>query len=826
MSKRLVDLIKTLMDKADDTFFECANKADSSRRQQIYFDAMRDLRLRRATLESEIQRVLKETFDGCFATSIAKLRPLAELDSGPELSLVGTDEVESDLATTNFIEGIRTRCKHELFALDQRVGHLLSDAHLGGVSNPFGPEAIGHALGACCRQLEADIEARITFLKLGDRCLGPGLAELYRAMNDFLVREDVLPKLSVAGGSGAGMRTRVTIETDAGSTEALGHDVFSTLQQLLAPGLPLDGIRPAGGARTGAAAGGAGIGGGPGGMGLPIAGGAGTGGLATGTGTPGAGGFPGGGGFGGGSTAGSGAGASGSGQPSSGGAQVAGGTAGTGAPGGVAGGQGGLAGGATGGFVSTATFLTNLTDLQHGQLPGPMMGQLVGLDPAQFQTGTVNVLRTLRESGAFSELNQTDTLTLDIVSLLFDYILDDPSIPDRIKALIGRLQIPMLKVALMDKDLFSKKTHPARQLLDGLASASVGWSEGTSHSDALYEKIQYIVYRVVEEFDKDLGLFSQLLAELNTFLAQDERESQLQAERAANSLRTKERIVLAKFAVDEAVKSRLDGVETREFIRQFVRDFWRQQLIVTYVEQGPTSEAWTQQLAVIDELLWSVQAKTTPDEKRELTTRLPKMLKLVKAGMRELEMDQAVCSKFLTMLASVHVVSVKQVEESTLAERRLTQRDAEFEQASEPPSEEVFVKQALDRLFARNKVETADLDIDFEALEAEVATAPVEDEPVAQDEFLEKVMELDLGDWVEFTLPDDSVVRSRFTWISPATGRYLFTDRQGHKAFDLSLHALCENFRGGKAVRFPGQPDPLFERAIAQLMERMERQVA
>ncbi|MGH8597521.1 MAG: DUF1631 family protein, partial [Gammaproteobacteria bacterium] len=44
---RLPALLKLLLDKADDCFFELANKADSSQRQQIYFDAMRELRLKR-----------------------------------------------------------------------------------------------------------------------------------------------------------------------------------------------------------------------------------------------------------------------------------------------------------------------------------------------------------------------------------------------------------------------------------------------------------------------------------------------------------------------------------------------------------------------------------------------------------------------------------------------------------------------------------------------------------------------------------------------------------------------------------------------------------
>ena len=38
-----------------------------------------------------------------------------------------------------------------------------------------------------------------------------------------------------------------------------------------------------------------------------------------------------------------------------------------------------------------------------------------------------------------------------------------------VEALLGRLQIPTLKVALLDKSFFSSKSHPARRLLDDVA---------------------------------------------------------------------------------------------------------------------------------------------------------------------------------------------------------------------------------------------------------------------------------------------------------------------------------------------------------------------
>ena len=88
------------------------------------------------------------------------------LDAPMELSLVGVDDVEEDLAITNLVENLQSRAKQELYALDMRIGHLLSEPSLAGDGNPFGPHALGAALRALADGLDAGVEVKITLLKL------------------------------------------------------------------------------------------------------------------------------------------------------------------------------------------------------------------------------------------------------------------------------------------------------------------------------------------------------------------------------------------------------------------------------------------------------------------------------------------------------------------------------------------------------------------------------------------------------------------------------------------------------------------------------------
>ena len=73
-------------------------------------------------------------------------------------------------------------------------------------------------------------------------------------------------------------------------------------------------------------------------------------------------------------------------------------------------------------------------------------------------------------------IGRIDDDAINLVSMLFEFILDDRQLPTPMKALLARLQIPMLKVVVLDKSFFSRGGHSARRLLNELATAAIGWN--------------------------------------------------------------------------------------------------------------------------------------------------------------------------------------------------------------------------------------------------------------------------------------------------------------------------------------------------------------
>ncbi len=83
--------------------------------------------------------------------------------------------------------------------------------------------------------------------------------------------------------------------------------------------------------------------------------------------------------------------------------------------------------------------------------------------PGAAQQGTglpENLLSVLRSTRWVNELNRVDTMTFDLVSMLFDRLFEDERLPNAIKGLLARLQIPVLKVSLLDGSFFCAQIAP------------------------------------------------------------------------------------------------------------------------------------------------------------------------------------------------------------------------------------------------------------------------------------------------------------------------------------------------------------------------------
>lgn len=686
--------LQELFDNADDTLFEMADRARSDVEQNLFFEAMRDLRLKRKSIE----RGFLEHFFEAFVSLSQHDSAQAALPQALafETDALPNDDLERSVAVDAMVSKVLSR---DGFALDQltaRLSALLGKA-LDDEHNPLGPARLCEYFLQAWRNLGVEIKVKLIILKLFDRYVLSSTDQLYAEANQLLIATGVLPDLKPAptrrasdhaAASAYAEPIEVGIHSGHTPVDDGVQEVFAALQELLlhvrgsvAPTLEAS-------AQT---------------------------------------------------------------QP-----------------------------------ISTRDLLRLLSHLQQ------YVPALATQDDFDLRNQLEQLLtRVSVKSGKSRVVGVADEDVINLIAMLFECILDDRNLPDSLKALIGRLQIPMLKVAVLDKSFFSRASHPARRLLNEIAAAAMGWGECDDHErDSLYLRIEQVVQRLLNDFVDDPAIFSELLADFLAFTSDERRRSELLEQRTRDAEEGRARTELARQRVEQALNQALLGKVLPQAVVVFVQEAWSKVLLLTCLKHGDASAQWQADVQTMEQLIWSVQRHDEPDASLRLLALVPGLLKALRDGLSSSAFDPFATSEFFSELETLHV--------------QLFERPG---QTAEQPVDPPVMVEVLQQIV----LHTAD-----EGL-ADVVSVRLP----ADDAGLLQVDQLRPGCWVEFQEDDENTLRWKLAAIIDSTGKYIFVDRTGMKVLERSRTGLALEFRRG-AVRALDDT-LLFDRALESVLGNLRR---
>jgi hypothetical protein len=429
--------------------------------------------------------------------------------------------------------------------------------------------------------------------------------------------------------------------------------------------------------------------------------------------------------------------------------------------------------------------MVSLDTLQHS-LPPP--------SGISLSIPSTSILREFRGSEVGQGLDHLDAVTVDIVATLFDFIFDDKTVSDPIKALVARLQIPVLKVAMLDKSFFSSKQHPARRLLDSLSRAATRCGAAVSHTDPLYAHISSIVERLQTEFKQDARLFDVLCGELDDFLERQESDADAQALKAAPLVAEQERRELAAVAAD-AVLSAWLASPLPAAVADLLTNEWRALLVRQYLRDD--SEGWELAVSTATDLVASVEPVTDATGRKGLAAKLPTLVKRIHDALDQAGVTMERRVSLLDCLFSLHAAVL----------RGAAPPAAPVMSQPEAPAKPVIVADSIE----------ADGAVVQRMSLLDAANVPVlEDDSDAQ----RHVDDLQRGDWVEFPGGESGPVRYRLSWVSPERGILLFTNPHSPRALSVAPAALALQLERGEAAIVP--VEPIFERAVTRALETLK----
>ena len=800
----LQQFVQALFDQADDALFELADRAINNAEQNMYFESMREVRIKRRGIEQAVARDLTESFR-CLALGIVTDTGVGSgaLDdlSASSLSLVDHDELEEMVAVDGMIAKAEKEFAEPLALLTARIDAMLPHP-VTVKTNPFGPARLCQSFLQATQALDLDIKAKLVLFKLYDRHVVKSLDKLYDAGNSLLVEEGVLPRLKRGGASAS--KSPLSGSGFAGHEESEAEHVFSTLQQLLGQ------VRPDMGHALDTRAG-----------------------------------------------------------------LVAPGLAPA---------------------LPREALMQLLADIQQQQISWLARQQaavLRGVSPQQLDVlQALNRVLQQRLPNQAVSIGQVDDDAINLVSMLFQFVLEDRNLAAPIKGLIARLQIPLLKVAMLDKTFFGKGGHPARKLLNEIANASLGWAPADPNiqleRDPFYAKIEMLVMRIVDEFVDDISVFQTALEDFIAFVEMDRRRASLIEQRTVDAEDGRAKSELARKTVQETLNQKVAGKRLPGVVAKLLQDGWSNVMFLICLKEGQDSDSWQRALQTVDELLESVSPVDNVADRASLLRMLPTLLKNLRSGLNKIGFNPFELNQIFAELEQIHLLRLKKEEavelvalnevklsaeaainatamkataemvaraaESQTLDEVLSSRQPAPAAAIEPPIAnpvasitaeesgeaisttdhfdaempiELGAIEDLDRELAAHFGEHADeasgavatprvAEPEVDVVAEEITQADIELLRSREQRAMERIDGLQVGNWVEFQQSGGKVLRCRLAAIIRATGKYIFVNRSGVKVTESHRDGLLKAYqRGELSLLDEGR---LFDRALESVI--------
>jgi hypothetical protein len=189
-------LLAHLFSATDDLFYDLSKRASSNHEQNLYFEAMREIRVRREGIANRFLRTISQNF-----SDLIDANTQAEFDNWEpqrenNLSIVDGDDLEVDLARSNMVSRTRDVYREELYELGMRLDHLLLQIEVSEDNNPLDPNQLTKAfIDACQSTLDINIKAKLILYKLFEKHVLKQLGHIYADANQSLMDAGILPKV-------------------------------------------------------------------------------------------------------------------------------------------------------------------------------------------------------------------------------------------------------------------------------------------------------------------------------------------------------------------------------------------------------------------------------------------------------------------------------------------------------------------------------------------------------------------------------------------------------------------------------------------------------
>ncbi|PCK08171.1 MAG: hypothetical protein COA42_10650 [Alteromonadaceae bacterium] len=477
--------------------------------------------------------------------------------------------------------------------------------------------------------------------------------------------------------------------------------------------------------------------------------------------------------------------------------------------------------------------------------------QMMGRDNAQEGVASVDVRSLLSQLHITDKgrVGRVDDEVMNLVNMLFDFILEDRNLAAPMKAVLSRMQIPIIKVAVADKSFFTKGGHVARRLLNEMATAAIGWQgdSKTCKRDPLYRQIDGIVRNLIDNFDTDISIFDKLFNEFSTFLDKEKRRAAVLERRILDAEDGKAKAEAARSVIAVEVELRTAELAIPDVVNELIEGPWCNYLFLSILKHGYESKEVEEALLTLEELAWSVQAPQIPAQRQRLIRVVPNLLKKLRTGLDTISYNPFEMSNLFKSLESVHLACIRGTAIPGL--KKVEPKKPEAKKAPEPSQTKKVAERPAAPANVRVKPEvraqvaptpaqvpvqktpevvskaeapsevSAEKKVEMEAYEAVAKDASGNPILPHDDLYVRQVSHFVQGTWFDMDNEKGIRIRCRLAAFIKPTGKYIYVNRNGMKVAEKTQNELAHALKNNTLRALDNST--LFDRALETVVSSL-----
>lgn len=385
------------------------------------------------------------------------------------------------------------------------------------------------------------------------------------------------------------------------------------------------------------------------------------------------------------------------------------------------------------------------------------------------------------DADAFKKAGPNEIDTLRIVSGLFDVILTDPDVSLICKALIARLQIPVLGLTIVDKSFFDQPEHPARQFINSLVNVSIGWPTSATvlQRHRLYLAAEILVQRINDILPPTKDTFAKALEKWKDLVARKNNHLEICDRRINQTVIGQARLNAARRISERVISTHVGRKLPPEVIR-LIRNDWFQVLVVTCIKHGTECREWAEAQQAYESLVSMCRPDGTGPSGSVETAEIDHLVKHLARGLE--------AAGRLTAEAR-----------DTLLKAKLVIQNLHGAASAEEWERSMHNWEPLKAVHVTNNAGRSRNDLDHEMLK-----------------------ELHPGTWVEFG-SEDLNTRCRLVVIDDETQSLVFANEDGLKVLERPAREMIADLEVGRMRVLTDTP--VVTRALDDLKERLRTAV-